>query len=596
MQTLKFAPGNWDLADAVPGGDVKGIAEITSRLKEKTSQFEKFRPMLEGFSRSDMESAINLYEGIASDVSRLTAYSYMRYSTDTADQKVKAALDSAEDLKADIDNRLVFFRLWWTALSDSDAGRIAPKDPDLAYFLSLWRKLKPHTLDEKVEQAVNLKNVTGFSGWTHHYDKITSTFTFSMKVDGRVPKDKAGKPRKLTVDEVVRLFASSNPRTREGAYKTLLGTYAASGDLLGEVYRTIVRDWNNEQVKLREYKSPISTRNLENDVGDRAVATLLQSCRTNRVVFQDFFKAKGKLLGMEKMSRYHIYAPLSKKEKAIEYSEAVSMVASAFNEFSPKAGELMMNTFSKRHVDSSPRLGKTHGAYCMSVTPEVVPYLFLNYAGAARDVYTIAHESGHAIHSQLSSSHSILTFQPPLVLAETASVFGEMMLFDKFMREEKDREVKKGVLLEKISSMYATIGRQAYFVVFENEAHDAVVKGSTVSDLCRSYLGLLREQFGSGMTVPDEFKWEWTYIPHIFHTPFYCYAYAFGNLLSLALYDSYTKEGKDFVPRYLKFLSYGGSKSPEAILDELGFDINSAAFWQGGFNVVSRMVSELKGL
>jgi len=182
------------------------------------------------------------------------------------------------------------------------------------------------------------------------------------------------------------------------------------------------------------------------------------------------------------------------------------------------------------------------------------------------------------------------------VLAETASVFGEMILFDKFMREEKDAGLKRAVLLEKISSMYATIGRQAYFVVFENQAHKAVSEGSTVSDLCNVYSSVLKEQFGDVVKVPEEFRWEWTYIPHIYHTPFYCYAYAFGNLLSLALYDAYLKEGRSFVPKYLRVLSYGGSESPGKILDQVGIDITSAGFWQSGFDVIRRMVDELQKL
>ena len=232
----------------------------------------------------------------------------------------------------------------------------------------------------------------------------------------------------------------------------------------------------------------------------------------------------------------------------------------------------------------------------MSVTPEVVPYLFLNFSGATRDVYTIAHESGHAVHSQLAAGHSVLTFHPPLVLAETASVFGEMILFDKFMREEKDAELKRAVLLEKISSMYATIGRQAYFVVFENQAHPAVNEGSTVSDLCDVYSSVLKEQFGEAVEVPEEFRWEWTYIPHIYHTPFYCYAYAFGNLLSLALYDAYMKRGRSFVPKYLRVLGYGGSERPGKILSQVGIDVTSAGFWQSGFDVIRRMVDELQKL
>ncbi|MDG6898191.1 MAG: oligoendopeptidase F, partial [Nitrososphaerota archaeon] len=226
----------------------------------------------------------------------------------------------------------------------------------------------------------------------------------------------------------------------------------------------------------------------------------------------------------------------------------------------------------------------------------MVPYLMLNFAGTPRDVYTIAHESGHAVHSQLASQHSMLTFHPTLVLAETASVFGEMILFDAMMDRERDDEVKRGVLLDKISSTYATIGRQSHFVMFEIDAHAAVERGAKVDDLDAIYLKNLKEQFGGKVDVPDEFRWEWVSIPHIYHTPFYCYAYAFGNLLSLSLYQRYRKEGKGFVPKYLRLLSHGGSKSPGGILEEVGVDIESADFWEGGYEVIRRMVSDLRSL
>ncbi|MBI3840629.1 MAG: M3 family oligoendopeptidase [Thaumarchaeota archaeon] len=595
MQRLKLAPGRWDLTDALPEGEGPRLEKRLTDLRSKTSRFEAQRDRLKAFARGDVEGALRLYESIAGDVARITSQAYMKYTADTSDQRAKASMDRSEDVKAEIDNKILFFRLWWTGLGDSETSRLFPSNPDHRYFLGVWRNLRRFTLDEKVEQAVNLKNVTGFSGWTHHYDKIVSDFTFSFKVRGKAVRGPTGSP-KVVVADVTRLFASPDPAAREAAYHALLSKYAANGEVLGEVYRTIARDWNNENVKMRGYASAIAPRNLENDVSDLAVETLLKVCRKNAGVFQEFFRLKAKMLGIGRMSRYHIYAPLMKKESKIGYAEAVEMVMDAFREFDPKVAKLALGVFEKGHVDAMPRVGKTNGAYCMSITPEVVPYLFLNFSGVTRDVYTIAHESGHAVHSQLSSSHSVLTFHPPLVLAETASVFGEMILFDKYMREEKDAELRRSVLLEKLSSMYATVGRQAYFVVFEKEAHPKVIEGATVSDLCALYSSVLKEQFGSAVSVPDEFKWEWTYIPHIYHTPFYCYAYAFGNLLSLALYDSYTKEGRSFVPRYLKLLSYGGSETPAKVLDEVGVDMSSEKFWQGGFDVVRRMTSELRKL
>jgi oligoendopeptidase F len=471
-----------------------------------------------------------------------------------------------------------------------------PGNRDDTYVLVSWRKLKPYTLGEKVEQAINVKNTTGFSSWVHHYDKITSDFVFTVKVKGKALRDEKGRPRKMVVEEVTRLFMSPDAPTREAAYRTLLAKYAENGGVLGEVYRTVVRDWRNENVKLRRYKSPIASRNLENDVPDEAVSTLLEVCRKNAPVFEDFFITKAKLLGMKKMSRYHIYAPLARKQKLVAYRQAVRTVLDAYEAFDRKVAALAFKVFETGHVDSSPRRGKRSGAYCMNVAPDVVPYLFLNFSGTTNDVYTVAHESGHAVHGQLASSHSMLTFEAPLVLAETASVFGEMILFDRMMRDETEAEVKRSVLLDKISSMYGTIGRQAHIVLFESAAHEAVDSGATVDGLCSAYLANLKGQFGMAVEVPEEFKWEWTYIPHIYHTPFYCYAYAFGNLLSLALYDRYTKEGRSFVPKYLKILSYGGSASPAEILQEVGFDLRSEDFWQSGFDVIGRLVAQLRRL
>ena len=586
MQAQTFALGEWNLTDALPSMEGPGLAKVLAAIETDVKRFESLRGSLSKATPAAVGDALRLYEGILDNVQRVTETGYMAYSVATADGTKKAFLDMAEETRAGVENRTLYFRLWWIGLDDESVRRLTPANLDHRHVLQTWRKLRPHTLGEEAEKVVNLKNTTGFLGWAHHYDKIASDFTYTLSVGGKPVKGRGGKAQKLVAEQVTRLFASPNPKMREAAYTALLGKYRENGQVLGEVYRTIVRDWRNENVKLRNYASPISTRNLENDVSDGAVETLLSSCRKNATVFHDFFRLKAKMLGSKGMARYHIYAPLISKDRRVSYPEAVRTVLDSFSAFDRRMGKLAQNTFEMKHVDSIPRKGKNGGAYCMSITPSVVPYLFLNFAGMSRDVYTIAHESGHAVHSQLSSSHSIMTFQPPLVLAETASVFGEMILFDKFMREEKDDEVKKAVIMEKVSSMYATIGRQANFVIFEKGAHDAVADGATVDDLTGRYLAGLREHFGSAVKVPDEFGWEWTYIHHIYHTPFYCYAYAFGNLLSLSLYETYRREWEKFVPKYVRMLSHGGSMSPGKVLAEVGVYLESARFWQSGFDVI----------
>jgi oligoendopeptidase F len=583
----------WNLADIVPGGPEKFDA-LLGDLAKATTDFEGLRARLTAPSRDEVAGAMRLLERAAALGARAGTFSYLAYTADTRDQKAKALLDRAEDARTDSENRTLFFRLWWINQGGAEASALAPEDPDHRYYLDTLRKMKPHVLDERVEQAVNLKNTTGFSGWTIHYDQITSAFTYTLKIKGRYLRGPGRKPARMVTSELSKMFTSSDPARREAAYKAVLEKYRENGAVLGEIYRTIARDWRNEYLKLRNYGAPIEPRNLENDVPNDSVDALLRSCTTNSRVFQEFFMVKAKSMRSKKLSRYHIYAPLGARERSVAFAEGVREVLRAFSKFDARFAQLAKRVFDSGHADAGPRPGKRGGAYCASVTPDEVPFLFLNFSGNMRDVYTIAHESGHAVHSQLAAKHSMLTFHPPLVLAETASVFGEMILFDELMADEDDPETKRALLSEKITSMYSTIVRQASFVSFEVGAHERVAEGATVDELSAEYIRNLRIQFGSSVEVTDDFMWEWTYIPHIYHTPFYCYAYAFGNLLTLALYERYRREGRDFVPRYLELLSWGGSRSPADALEDLGMDISSQAFWDSGFGVVSRMVDELK--
>jgi oligoendopeptidase F len=272
------------------------------------------------------------------------------------------------------------------------------------------------------------------------------------------------------------------------------------------------------------------------------------------------------------------------------------MVFEAFASFDSKFAELARRVFDKNHLDSETRKGKDGGAFCASVLPEMTPYVLLNYQGRPRDVAVMAHELGHAVHSMLAEKHNTFTFQASLPLAETASTFGEMMLTDKLLAEESDEAVRKEILFKQVDDAYATIMRQAYFALFEKQAHELVQKNASVDEISAAYLENLHEQFGDSLDISDEFKWEWVSIPHIYHTPFYVYAYAFGQLLVLSLYQQFKAEGESFKPKYLKILSAGGSEAPAKVLAEAGIDIRSAKFWQGGFDIIDTLVTELEKL
>jgi len=301
-------------------------------------------------------------------------------------------------------------------------------------------------------------------------------------------------------------------------------------------------------------------------------------------------------LGMKKLRRYDVYAPVTAATKKYTFDKAAQMVFESFSAFHPEFGKLARRVFDENHLDSEVRKGKQSGAFCASIVPEMTPYVKVNYQGNAREVATLAHELGHAIHAMLASHHSTFTFHSSLPLAETASTFGEMMLVDRMLSGEKNKSVRRDILFRQVDDSYATIGRQAWFAMFERSAHDMIMKNASVDEVSAMYFENLKEQFGDSLELAEEFKWEWVAIPHFYHTPFYVYAYSFGKLLALSLYKQFRAEGESFKPKYKKILAAGGSEAPARILSEAGIDIRSAKFWQGGFDVIQEQVEELERL
>jgi oligoendopeptidase F len=357
-----------------------------------------------------------------------------------------------------------------------------------------------------------------------------------------------------------------------------------------------VRDWHSENLTLRHFESPIAVRNLANDIPDPVVDTLLETCRNNADIFQRYFAWKARVLGMDKLRRYDIYAPISEADKTYPFEDAADLVLDTFEQFSPELSAHATRVFADGHLDAEIRKGKDSGAFCMSPLPDLTPWVLLNYTGKARDVATMAHELGHAVHAQMAHNHSILTYHSTLPLAETASVFAERLLTDRLLDQESDIDVRRDLLVDALDDAYATVTRQAYFVLFERQAHDMIAQGASADALCETYMGNLREQFGDAVALNDEFRWEWISVPHLYSVPFYCYAYSFGHLLVLALYQQYKEQGTLFIPKYLRILAHGGSKSPAFILSEAGIDMTSPAFWQGGFQVIGEMIDELEEL
>jgi len=588
---MAYTIKKWDLTQLYPGFDSPELQGAFDNVEEQVTSFEGVRGKLSpDMDANTFLDVVRASESTARIVNRMYSFAGLAFAEDTQNQNAQTLIARMQQFAAEMQNRTMFFSLWWKEVDDKNAERLMKDSGDYRYYLEEIRHFKPHTLSEAEEKIVNIKDVTGMGAMIPLYDAITNRYVFKLEVNGEV--------QELTRAGLQPYIQGPDAEMRAKAYQENFRVFGNDGPILGQMYQARVRDWHNENINLRKFSSAISVRNLQNDVPDEAVNALMETTKKNSKTFQRYFKMKAKFMGIPsgKLRRYDIYAPVAKSDKAFDFDAAANMVFESFSAFDPKFGELAKRVFDQDRLDSEVRKGKQGGAFCASINPEDTPYVLMNYTGRARDVATLAHELGHAIHAMLASHHSAFTFHSSLPLAETASTFGEMMLTEKLLAEETDEAVRRDILFKQMDDAFATILRQIYFAMFEREAHELVMKNASVDDLCAAYMENLKEQFGDSLELSDDFKWEWVSIPHIYHTPFYVYAYAFGQLLVFSLYQQYKAEGESFKPKYLKILSAGGSEAPAKILEEAGVDIRSAKFWQGGFDVLSKMVDELEKL
>ena len=587
--------GKWDLTDLVDETSTKKFEKLVANIKKNVKKFEHNRETLKpDLNISIFEGLVHKTENILEDLSTVNSFAHLKYAADTSSNEAAALVLQTEKLSSQISNQILFFDLWFKKELDKNNSHRLMDSISTVYreYLRHKRLVAQYTLNESEEKIINTLEVTGASALVKIYDRMTNNFEFALvkkRGNKKVIRTFTNKEKLLS------LIRSSKAKERECAYKALFKTYEKNSGVLGEIYQNLVTQWKDENISIRGFNSPISVRSIFNNSDDTAVQTLLSVCKENVHLFHDYFMEKAKLIGVKKLRRYDLYAPISSKNAPkITFKNAAKLVLNTFHRFHPRFGTYTERLFKENHIDSEIRNGKTGGAFCYTVSPQRTPYVLLNFDGLMRDVSTMAHEFGHAIHSMLASNKPILVSHAPLPLAETASVFGEMLLNEEIYKK-LNREKKKIFLAEQIDDMYATIMRQAFFTVFEIEAHKHIVKQSvTIDNISELYMQNLKTQFGDSIRISDDFKWEWLYIPHFFHTPFYCYAYSFGNLLVLSLYQQYLDEGKSFISKYLKILSAGGSEKPETLLRDSGFNITDSSFWQQGFDLIKMKINKLK--
>ncbi len=591
-QDTTYQQRGWDLSELLPEPTEAMMATRLAEIDDSTRALESRRDRLHPqMDRGEFLDVLRLYERLIEQMNALNGYASLWFHSDTGDPQALNFRNRVRQSITATQNRVLFFTLWWRSLSDDEAWNLLPDasaHPDHRFYLEDLRRFKPYTLDERSEQIINIKDNNGIGGVMTVYSMLTNRLEFQLEVDGET--------KHLTRDALTAYAFSPKPEVREAAYREMFRVYGHEAQVLGQIYSHRVRDWYDENVTLRGYSSPIAVRNADNDVPDRAVEVLLSVARDNARLFQRYFKLKAGWLGRERLRRYDLYAPLAASDKKVHYSDAARSVLETFQSFHPLFASHAERVFTENHIDSEIRKGKRAGAFCSTILPRYTPWVLVNYTDRVRDVATLAHELGHAVHSMLSEGHSTLTQHASLPLCETASVFGEMLMTDRLLAQESDPLIRRELLASAIDDVYATVLRQTYFVLFELEAHKAILDGRAVDDLCDLYYGMLQEQFGDSVEVAPEFRYEWLSIPHLFSTPFYCYAYSFGQLLVLSLYRRYQEEGEAFKPGYLRLLSYGGAARPDSVLAEVGIDMTDPAFWQGGFDVLKQRIDEVETL
>jgi oligoendopeptidase F len=582
----------WDLTDLYPTPGEPVWADDLNRGVERARQFQaSYKGAdLSLLSPAAFFRALKEYESIQEEGVKPFLYASLLFSEDSQNNEYKTLLQKAKEQWNELENQLLFFRLALIGLPEDKVNEFL-SDPSLKNYghaLHFLRRFRPFTRGEKEEEILNRKNLTGRSAFTTLFDEFTGSFSFRLEVEGE--------EKEFTGSQMLSLLYSSDRSLRERAFRTFLQRHKENHLVLGTIFNALIFDAQVED-DLRGYQGPMQRIHLENEIRPETVELMMQVTETHYSLAQEYFQVKACLLGLPKLRNYDLYAPLPSSPKKIPFEEARGLLLRSFQGFHPLFGRIAGEFFENRWIDAPPRKGKYGGAFCSGMTPSLHPYILLNYSGNLRDVLTLAHEMGHGIHFYLARKQTLMNFDPPLTLAETASVFGELVMAQALLQEERDLTVRLALLCIKIEDMIATIFRQNVLTRFEQQAYQRrrnhLLSSEEIGDLWWEANAKL---FGDSVEMIPEYQWGWAYISHFIHSRFYCYSYIFGELVSLALFQKYEEEGPSFLNRLIYLLERGGSGSPYELLKKAGVDIERADFWEKGFRVIRQLIDELKSL
>ncbi|MHB1397686.1 MAG: M3 family oligoendopeptidase [Trichloromonadaceae bacterium] len=585
----------WDLTPLYQSADDPGWDGDLAQTRELATTFRRdFRGRIasDHLSAELLAAALRSYETLQRQGLKPYLYAQLLFAADSTPARPKALLARVRETWSAITEEVLFFELEILRIDEERFASLL-RDPELVPYAHYLRQLRvhtPYTLSEEVEQVLKRKDLAGKEAFTQLFEELTS----SLRYPYQMPGEEA--PREVTGEDLLGLLHHPEGAVRESAFATFLDKHADNALVLSACFNNLLLD-HGKEAELRGYPELMTPTCLANETAPEQVERLLAVSEANYGLARDYFAIKRKLLGLERMKNTDIYAPLSQVERRIDYGEAQQLVLEAFAGFSPKLAELSAGFFRDGRIDVLPRPGKTGGAFCMGMLPGIPPYLLLNYTGNLRDVATLAHELGHGLHYSLSQGQNLFNYHAPLPFAETASVFGEMLLTRHLLDRETDRQVKIELLCAKLEDIIATTFRQTVLTRFELAAHARRGEGLLApEDYCQLWWDENAKLFGDSVEMIEPYRWGWSYISHFIHSRFYCYSYVFGELLVLALYQKYQEEGASFVPRYLELLAKGGSQKPEELLKPLGINLADPDFWQKGYDFVGGLIEELRAL
>jgi oligoendopeptidase F len=582
----------WDLSDLYADPDDPALeADLDRALAEARDFAERYRGQIAALEASALADAIDRFEALQEPLVRASAYAQLLFAADTSHPRHGALLQRVQERGTEIRNEVLFFELEWVAL-DAKRADAQLADPALArrrHLLRSLRRYRPHVLSEPEERILGEMATTGRNAFARLFDELMADLKFDVERDGET--------QRLGEEEVLSLLYDPDRDCRRAGARALTEGLRAHARPLAFIFNTLVQDKSIDD-RLRSYPVPMAARNLANEIDDASVESLLSACAARYPLVARYYRLKARILGLDRLEDYDRYAPLAADVGTRSFDDARRIVLDAYADFSPRMEEIARRFFDARWIDAELRDGKRGGAFCAATLPSLHPYVLLSYTGNLRDVMTVAHELGHGVHQSLAAQQGLFEQDTPLTTAETASVFGEMLVFRRLMREESDPAVRLGLLCGKLEDAFAKVFRQVAMTRFEELLHAARrEEGELPIDRVNAlWMEANRPMFGDAVHLSQDYAWWWLYIPHFVHSPFYCYAYAFGELLVLALLRRYDEEGEAFVPRYLELLGAGGSDSPEALLARIDLDIGDPAFWDGGLAVLEDMVAEAEAL